>query len=388
MLLLPTFDPMNPSSGQFNLNLTGGYGKAVVYNESNSNLKFTFSNGYTSYVPAWVAVEYCFLDIPLTNPIVNYSTISTVVTGSSSISQVAIEIYEASERVGGTYPAALIRQVSADVTSSSTTSLQNDGNAANTVYLEATQLGGPASNVSGTVDGSIQFNQWDGTTKKLLFQTIANAGVNNPSIKMLTAGLIAEVLGTLLIDNNIAINYKDNGGTSRRILQVDNNNNLQLFGITGLNFIQFLSSGGSVEMLFDLVNGLINVAGTKQTQTGDTSGTFDIYEFLSGPVKIVIGVQTNFRQAGAAQFTTLKTAFTATAFILNFGNGGVLTGTGGVADTNRQITWGTGTSGGSQSNNAQIPQDAAGFTVAGFTQVGNPGGYASAHGGICCWIGI
>jgi fibronectin-binding autotransporter adhesin len=195
--------------------------------------------------------------------------------------------------------------------------------------------------------------------------------------------------GVLTFANNTNLQWKDNGGVARNIMTVDGSNNTIIHGVTTNDQILLQNASGSIQVIVDLVNGLLNVPAKKQTLTGSTSGTMDIYEFLSGAVKIVIGVQTNFQQGAAAiNVATLKTAFTTVAFILNFGNGGVVTANAGVADTNRQITWGTGTAGGTQVNNTQIPQNAAGFTVAGFTAVGSAGSYAGAHGGICCWIGI
>jgi len=171
------------------------------------------------------------------------------------------------------------------------TSLQNDGNPASTVWAEATQSGGPASNVLGTVDGSFQLNQWDGVTKKLLLQTIANAAVNNPSVKALATGMFMEILGSLLIDQNLTLannqaqQWKDNGGVARKVLQVDNNNNTQLYGIAGLEIIQLLKSDGTVEVSISTANGNAIFNGTVSNVNGALTGFFFItpYHLTTNP---------------------------------------------------------------------------------------------------------
>lgn len=267
------------------------------------------------------------------------------------------------------------------------TSVQNDNNPASTEWAEATQSGGPASNVLGTVDGNFQLNQWDGTTKKNLFHTIPNAGAGNSSMDLLAAGLLSRMLGQFIFPNNSAQLSFDSGGNARSLFQVDSNNNIQWFGIQGKDVYQMLDHTGTLKVGFDLVNGLIDPVGTKQTINGSTSGTMDIYEIFSGPIKLVVSLCTNFQDAGAAQFVTLKTAFASAAFIVNTGGSPIVPRTGGVATGMREITWGT-TGGGSQNTVTSIASDAAGFTTGGFTQYGDLGGDASAHGGLSFAIGI
>lgn len=308
-------------------------------------------------------------------------------------SHIYIDTYGINEQIPNSYPLVLNRagNIGNVVTTAmgGSTSLQNDGNAASTVYLEATQSGGPASNVSATADGSIQFNQWDGATKKNIFQIVANPSGSNPNIKMLTSGMIAEILGTLLIDNNLPLRYKDSGGAARDLLNVDGSNNAILHGITTNDQILLQNAAGTIQFVFDAVLGLLNIPGTKQTLNGDTSGTMDIYEAFSGKIKLVVVVQNNFRQAAAGiQVVTLKTAFTQFAFIVNAGCGGIVQATGGSVNQNNQITWGTGTSGGTSAANTQIPSDAAGFSFGSFTQVGDSGGYAGAHTGVGFYLGV
>jgi len=195
--------------------------------------------------------------------------------------------------------------------------------------------------------------------------------------------------GGVVVENAVALQWEDSTDAARTVMQVDSGNNVQIFGVTGNDKVQFLKHDGTLEVFIDLVNGLLNVTGTKQTANGSVSGTMDVYEWLSGAVKLVIMVQTNYRNAASSNFITLKTAFSTVAAIFNLGMGPINTATAGVAGNVRQITWATGTGSGSQSAATQINQDAAGFTVGGgFTQVGDAGGYASAFGGVGIYVGV
>jgi hypothetical protein len=247
------------------------------------------------------------------------------------------------------------------------------------------------STLAGLVASAAVLSSLSVTNNETVGGTLGVTG--NTSLSTLsTSGLatLASVLlsGVLTFANNTNLQWKDNGGVARNIMTVDGSNNTIIHGVTTNDQILLQNASGSIQVIVDLVNGLLNVPAKKQTLTGNTSGTFDIYEWLSGPVKIVIGVQTNYRDTNAFNAVTLKTAFSTVAAILNFGCGGVLTGTGGVGDAdNRQVTWGTGTSGGTQAACTGIASDAAGFTTHGFTQIGN-NNYATAHGGICFFIGL
>jgi hypothetical protein len=353
---------------------------------------------------------------------------------------VQVDTFGFNEKPKGIYPISFFRAgnvgntVDTNTVSAVTTNVTNDGNPSATTFIEATQSGNASgSNVVDRNDGSFYRSQFVSNVLTRLVELIVGA---SPILKF------GQGLSLHQVDSNgtdalffhvNSNNYPDFGANLSDVIQFSDRNGNALFyangptqgsslqlgpniviqgstgpgpttsnnilavtnpgGITQLqshsvgNQTQILDKNGNAIATFD-ANKLMNMQGVKQTANGDTSGTMDVYEFLSGLVKIVIMVQTNYRQNGATgNLITLKTPFTTVAGILNFGCGGITTATGGV-DTNRQVTWGTGTSAGSQANNAQIPQDAAGFTVAGFTKVGDAGSYASAHGGIGIYVGI
>src|SRR5712691_9167779 len=108
MNILTNFDPSASTSGTFNMKFTGTRGKILVFNESNINLKLVFANSWTTYVPAWMAVQYCMNG--LSSPIVTWSQFSVLSAASAPISQVVVEGFDPDEIVPGVYPAALVRQ--------------------------------------------------------------------------------------------------------------------------------------------------------------------------------------------------------------------------------------------------------------------------------------
>jgi hypothetical protein len=264
----------------------------------------------------------------------------------------------------------------------------NDGNAV-TPWLETTPTGSPGSTWSADTAGNMTAKELNAGVLTTLFQLIVGTGV-----KLGATTRTTEVLGNLLADANIIMNnntqfqIKDHLGNIRNVLTTDPQDDINIFGLSGRDLIQIFKSDTSLKFVFDLINGLINISGVKQTITGNTSGTMDIYEIFAGALKIVVFVQTNYRDTNAFANVTLKTAFSTVGCILNFGCGGIFTGTAGVQDTdNRQITWGTGVTAGTQSAATGIPQNAAGFTTHGFTQVGS-NNYGSVHSGVGFFIGV
>src|SRR5438105_4444506 len=108
MNIVTSFNPASPTSGTFNVVFPGNKGKMLVYNESNINLQLTFSNNYTTYVPAWTAMLYCLNGLP--SPVVSWKQYSQLTSSGAPISQIIVETFEPNEPVPGTYPAALVRQ--------------------------------------------------------------------------------------------------------------------------------------------------------------------------------------------------------------------------------------------------------------------------------------
>jgi len=394
MFLAATFSPMS-MSGSFNTQIPVG-GRFIVYNESQIGLNLTFDNNDSVYVPAWSADIYT---LPTRNPLVNWSQNNTLNSGSPPLATVNIVSYLPNERVTGYFPFALTRQQNIGNSipvSTSATSVVNDGNAANTQVVESTVSGSPGSNFVLQNQGSLIISQWiSGSLTQILKTDPGAASV----VKLGNVGLVTESLGSLTIDqlltcsgnelhaNNTTVQWNDTGGTARSVLQVNNFNQTQLFGIQGTNLFQMLQNTGTIQMSVDLVLGLITMRGSTQTVSGDTSGTMSLQEIGGGLIKFAVLTQTGFRQAGGANLITMKQKFNNFVWVLNGGCGGVQLSNNGASQTFNQVAWGTSGNAGSSAAQSFCPTMSGGFVNSGVDSVGAFGGDSSGHTGVTILIG-
>lgn len=377
-----SFDPSTTASGTFNTNLPVN-GKFVVFNESNIGLTLTFDDGSTQYSPAGIAMIF---EQPTPSPNVSW-TQKSVLSGSTPLSKVTIECYQPSEPIIGVYPMNVEHQtfVGNTVTTSqgSTLSIVNDGNASGTQLIESTASGSPGSNIIAQVQGLIEVLQWANGSLTQIFKTDPGA---SSVVKLGNTGLLTEVLGNLQVDqalstsgkatlnsaevsntlkvdstsefvgnvtfdanpilsNAESLQAKDSGGTARTVLQVDSGNNTQLFGVTGTDKVQFLSSGGSLAALFDLVNKCLNLSTSSTVINGGSAGSATHWMPLQGSaLKMVIVMENGFQTGASNQDYTFPTAFTNGAY---FWTGSVVTwsflNNGSVQSCNVVTALGTGT---------------------------------------------
>ncbi len=121
-------------------------------------------------------------------------------------SYVFVDTFGIGERPSGIFPMALNRagNIGNQVTTTvgSATSVQNDNNAAGTVFVEATVLGSPSSNVSMAVDGSGWFGRWVNPTFTKVFQWFSSG---TTALILGAAGLLTHILGSLTVDQNLAV---------------------------------------------------------------------------------------------------------------------------------------------------------------------------------------
>jgi|SRR5579872_273745 len=118
-----------------------------------------------------------------------------------------------------------------------------------------------------------------------------------------------------ILTNAVPLQAKDNGGNVRNVLQVDSNNNVQLFGIAGLDLIQALDHSGNLATIIDLVHKSFDIKTTAVNVVGTTNGNATGYEFLTGTnVKALLIYFNAYRNASVtSQILTLPVAFTAWA---------------------------------------------------------------------------
>ena len=238
MNIITQFDPSSATSGTFNMVFPGNQGKMLVYNESNISLKLTFSNSYTTYVPAWTAMLYCINGLP--SPVVTWSQYSVLTSGGAPISQVVIEGFDPNESVPGTYPAALVRQANIGNSlnvSTSTTSIVNDNNAPATAIIESTPNDAASSTWKADNSGNLTVKGDNAGTLTTLIQLIAGA---SPAVQLAAAAILTTVLGNLRVNGTSTL---DNGN-----IITDGSGNILFAGKLGVSSAgNVLDASGSVD---------------------------------------------------------------------------------------------------------------------------------------------
>ncbi len=121
-------------------------------------------------------------------------------------------------------------------------SLSNETNTVQTLVIDIGQQGN-ANLITINSDGSFV---WKVLQAGVAHQ-ILKGEISGPPLQIGQLGDLTEVLGNLLIDNNIALEWKDTGGTARPVLLVDNSNQVVLEGVTGTNAVVLSSSPGSAQ---------------------------------------------------------------------------------------------------------------------------------------------
>ncbi len=148
------FDP-TAGSGAFQAGAVNRCSALLVMNESQNFLQLDFGGaGSRMIVQPWFN-----LVIRLPNPVqtVNWTVAASLQSGGSPVSVVYVIGFEPSESVSDTLTGPLFRQSNvgnAAAVTSATASIQNDGNAAGTVIVEATPSGAAGSQAKLTNDGA------------------------------------------------------------------------------------------------------------------------------------------------------------------------------------------------------------------------------------------
>lgn len=173
-----------------------------------------------------------------------------------------VDTYGIGEKPAGTYPMALNRagnlgnQVT--IVAGSSTSVQNDNNAATTEFIEATVLGSPSSNEAHFVDGSGWIGRWINPTFTKILQWFSSG---TTALQFAAAGLLTEVLGNFKVDGSTELagaltcdsTASFNGGTS----SIDGSNN---FNGNAVN-VNIVNAGGAAIAGNETVGGTLGVTG-------------------------------------------------------------------------------------------------------------------------------
>jgi hypothetical protein len=203
MKSLVPFDPSMTNSGQLDPATVNPCGKIILFNESPAGILLQFNTGDTGILP-----PYYFRSFEVPAPgFIQWSRIYTIQSGGSPISTVFGESYERIEaKARPSVEGPLNRQSNIGNPLTLTTaadSVANDGNIAGTSIVEATQISGPASNVSIDNTGAATFREYIAGVLTQLFRIIPG---NATPIELAAADRLTQVLGGLQVGQGVHVN--------------------------------------------------------------------------------------------------------------------------------------------------------------------------------------
>lgn len=153
--MITSFDPTAAMSGTFDPQIANPCGRIYLFNESAVGLQLSFSDGSNASLPPYYFRSYY---VARPGP-VTWKVIYSIASGGSPLALVVGEAYESQEAKGVHFTEGpLNRQTSIGNSipvGTSSTSIQNDGNAANTTVVESTVSGDGSSAVKLTNDGKL-----------------------------------------------------------------------------------------------------------------------------------------------------------------------------------------------------------------------------------------
>lgn len=231
MKMIQSFDPSAAASGTFDPQIANPCGHIYLFNESAQGLQLSFSDGSNASLP-----PYYFRSYYVAKPgIITWTQLYTIQSGGSPLSVVVGEAYESQEARNVKFTEGpLGRQTSIGNSiplSTSSSSIANDGNAANTQIIEATVAGDAQKAVTLTNDAVF-----------VLGDTLHPGSTT-------MAGPLA-VASTITLPNNTAIQIKDSGGIARAVLFVDGSNRVMIQQAAANQPIRILDNTGALLFQF------------------------------------------------------------------------------------------------------------------------------------------
>lgn len=181
--VIDAFDPAATTSGEFDPRLGPDQcGAVVLWNESKYNLILDLGESGQDILPAMSADVYV---IHRRLPVIRWRHHSLLTMNAPPISQVWGVSYGPRERVTGTFPVAINRQVTLGNDTISTTGANrviSNGEAAGTVIIQLTEAGSPAANVTIDNSGNITIQETVAGAVVKLLQIIRGAAAGDASL--------------------------------------------------------------------------------------------------------------------------------------------------------------------------------------------------------------
>jgi hypothetical protein len=205
MRLVGTFDPATATTKEIDVGAADPGSKLLMYNRSLVDLVINFENGSTDVIHA---CEAKWWSLDGYTPTITWTSLAVLNTLNPAISQVTVILYNADEEINGNYPMTLIyqtnigNQVSTVGTATSAQQIINDGNASGQQIIEATPVGSPGSTWLAENDGTFTVAEYMSATLTKLLQILPG---NTTAMKLAALNRTVEILGSLLIDQNLTV---------------------------------------------------------------------------------------------------------------------------------------------------------------------------------------
>ena len=205
MRLVGTFDPATSTTKEIEVGAADPGSKLLMYNRSLVDLVINFENGSTDVIHACEA-KWWTLDGY--TPTITWTSLAVLNTLNPAISQVTVILYNPVEELNGNYPMSLIyqtnigNQVSTVGTATSAQQIINDGNASGQQIIEATPTGAAGSTWIAKNDGTLTVSEYVSATLTKLLQVLPGT---TTAMKLAALNRTVEVLGSLLIDQNLTV---------------------------------------------------------------------------------------------------------------------------------------------------------------------------------------
>lgn len=244
-ILIQSFDPANTSlldSRGVGTIVTNGINpkeQLVLYNSSLVCFKLTFADQTTDIIPPSWAKSF---KKPNAIGTVYYQPIFTITAepGAQPVSVCYGSIYEANEQIDDlNVPLQYIYNIgnSGGIPVTNNT-LFNTGNNPGTTVVSIQPNDATSPTVTIDNSGNMTIYSDNAGILTLLLKLVAGA---TPAIQIGASTVTAEMLGNLLLDNNINLQWKDTGGTVHSIMLVSSLNNTILRAVSG-------TSGNKIEL--------------------------------------------------------------------------------------------------------------------------------------------
>lgn len=325
--------------GVINVGAADAGSKLLLYNETPYNLDLDFLNGNQSILHAWEA-RYWTLDGDTKQ--INWVIDSSLSVTSPPISLVMGELYGPTEKIEGTYPVALIRQIGdIAVSNNPASSLVN------------------VSSASGTSVISI------GDTNGTVF-SLSNDGLLTISLDI--AGVLTQIFKTSKIGSPLTI-----GALNQTVNAAGN------FAVSGL--MQALAE-------LQVQNDISFQGGNSSTVFGNTAGSANVWQPFKGlPFNVVLVYFVGFQNNGvAAQNIALPQPFQNSAKVWSGGQPACSFTSSGTAQSISVIT-ALASTGGSTTGVTTLPGNSIGECNHAFDTISLLPAQTSAHTGLLLLIG-